>query len=581
MDFRLLIKNGTIVDGTGAPAFKGDVRIAGGRIAEIGKDLRPSGYERVFDADGCYVTPGFIEAHNHWDGAVWWSPNLEPLASYGITTSINGNCGFSMAPARGDDRGREDIIEIFNFFEDIPVPPMRKMIPWDWQKWSEYKASFERNVRTPVNFAAFCGHIPLRLTVMGEDAWSRAATPDEIAQMCALLDDALSAGAMGLSTNQLDYDKHDRPLPSMLAEDDEYAALFTVVARHPGATIEVIVDHFMRMTGPETSERLGYLAHKAGARFQWAGLPTLKFQAEPGKRSDALHERFKAEGVDAWTGYTHIAFTFLLNFYRTLFFAQTGNPVWQGMVDVQDEDEKLRMLADPDWRSRARASWDGQHARDGAADPNAMLLRESEIGSGPVGITLAQFMAEAGIDHASDALAEWLLRNGPGSIVLQDPWETDEAIILKLLTDPRSIGNVSDAGAHGKLFCGAGDNVKLLTDYVRDRPLLTIEQAVHVLTGKLAHFFGLGDRGLIEVGRAADITVFDLAEIERRPEEKIWDVPEGDGSRTYRYTRAPAPMRLTLCNGVPTWDNGAITGRFPGRFIGPEPARAMLAAAAE
>jgi len=103
MDFRLLITNGTIVDGTGAPAFEGDVRIAGGRIVEIGKGLQPSGYERVFDAAGCYVTPGFIEAHNHWDGAVWWSPNLEPLASYGITTSINGNCGFSMAPAPGDD----------------------------------------------------------------------------------------------------------------------------------------------------------------------------------------------------------------------------------------------------------------------------------------------------------------------------------------------------------------------------------------------------------------------------------------------------------------------------------------------
>jgi N-acyl-D-aspartate/D-glutamate deacylase len=570
MDFRLLIRNGIVVDGSGAPAYAADVRIGGGRITEIGLGLAARPDERIVDATGCYVTPGFIEAHNHWDGAVWWSPNMEPMTSYGITTSINGNCGFSMAPAPGDEQGREDIIEIFNFFEDIPVPPMRKMIPWDWRKWSEYKASFERNVKVPLNFAAFCGHIPLRLVVMGPDAWTRAATPDEIAQMCALLDDALRAGAMGLSTNQLDYDSHDRPLPSMLAEDDEYAALFAVVARHPGATVEVIVDHFMRMTGPETSERLGYLAHKAGARLQWAGLPTLKFQAEPGKRSDALHERFKAEGVDCWTGYTHIAFTFLLNFYRTLFFAQTGNPVWQEMVDVQDEDEKLRMLADPDWRARARASWDGQHARDGAADPNAMMLRESEIGSGPVGITLAQFMTEAGIGHPSDALAEWLLRNGPGSIVLQDPWETDEAVILKLLKDPRSIGNVSDSGAHGKLFCGAGDNVLLLTDYVRDRKLLTIEEAIHVLTGKLADFFGFGDRGLIAVGKAADITVFNLAEIERRPEEKIWDVPDGEGGRTYRYSRAPAPMRLTLCNGVPTFDHGVITGRYPGRFIGPE-----------
>jgi hypothetical protein len=175
-EFNTLIKNGVVVDGSGKLAFSADVRVRGGLIAEIAPNLAPNGNERIVDAAACYVTPGFIKAHNHWDAAVWWSPNMEPFPGYGVTTSINGNCGFSLAPLPRTEIGRDDIVEIFNFFEDIPEVPMKTMVPWDWHTWSEYKASHERKVRTPVNFAAFCGHIPLRLVVMGEPAWERMGT---------------------------------------------------------------------------------------------------------------------------------------------------------------------------------------------------------------------------------------------------------------------------------------------------------------------------------------------------------------------------------------------------------------------
>jgi len=570
MKFYLLIKNGTVVDGSGAPAYRADVRVANGRITEIGPQLRAATGERVVDATGCYVTPGFIETHNHWDGGVWWSPNVEPMPAYGVTTSINGNCGFSMAPARPEILA--DVVDIFNFFEDIPEPPMQKLVPWDWQKWSEYKASFLRNVKVPVHFAAFCGHIPLRLYVMGTQAWERAARADEIEQMCALLEDALSAGAMGLSSNQLDYDKHERPLPSQQADDNEYAALLAVVARHAGATFQVIVDHFMRMTGPAQVERLGRIAKEAGVRMQWAGLPTLKFQAKVLGRSAELHSQFKNEGLDFWTGYHHVSPTSVINFGRSLVFAQNGNPVWQEIINAATWEEKVALLSDQAWRDRARESWNNQYAHSYLHDPTALTFRESESGAGPIGVTLADYMAKTGIAHASDAMAEWVLVNGAESVILKRSWERDEELLLELMRDPRSVGNISDAGAHGKMFCGAGDNVWLLTEYVRDRKLLTIEEGIHVITGKLANFFNLHDRGLIEVGKVADITVFNLDEIERRPEEKIWDVWDGEGGRTYRYTRAAAPMRITLVNGVPTFDNGAFTGRFPGQFVGPESA---------
>ena len=578
MEFSTLIKNGTIVDGSGCEAYAGDVRIRAGKIAEIGKDLQPEGNERVFDASGCYVTPGFIECHNHWDAAVWWSPNMEPFPAYGTTTSINGNCGFSLAPMPADGSGREDIIDIFNFFEDIPDWPMRNMMPWDWSSWSEYRASHERHVKTPVHFASFCGHIPIRLCVMGREAWERAATPEEIAAMCELLDDALAAGAMGLSSNQLDYDKHDRPLPSQKAEDDEYLALLNVLARHPGATFQLIIDNWMRMTAPQVVERLGNLCKQAGVAYQWAGLPTLDFQQDNAALQWPLHEQYKAEGLPFWTGFTHERFMLSVDFKRTLIFAQLGLQAWQDIVEIKDEEEKIAALADPAWRAKARDAWDSGFANN-AFSAQSLTLRESENGAGPVGVKLEAFMKAEGIEHPSDALADWVIRNGTDSLALQEGWAKVQDTVIKLLKDPRSLANVSDAGAHGKMFCGAGDNVSLLTEYVRDGKHLTIEEGVHALTGKQAEFFGLHDRGLIRVGKAADIAVFNLDEIERRPEEKIWDVPDGEGGRTYRYIRAAAPMRLTLVNGVPTFDNGTFTGRFPGEFVGPETEMAQAIAA--
>jgi len=580
MEIRLLIKGGMVVDGSGAPAYAADVRVARGKITEIGQGLNAGVGERVFDAAGCYVAPGFIETHNHWDGGVWWTPNLEPLPAYGATTSINGNCGFSLAPAPESEEDRQNVIDIFNYFEDIPEEPMRSIVPWNWKTWSEYKASMLRNVRFPLNFCSFCGHIPMRLAVMGQDAWARTATPQEIARMCELLEDALAAGAMGLSSNFLDYDKYERPLPSQLADDAELEALMNVLARYPRATFQVILDYFMRKTANDTLERMGRLAKKTGVRMQWAGMPTLEYMKPQLPRAEELHEQFKAEGLPFYTGFNVISPTSVINFGRTLVFGQNGNPVWQELVNQPTWEAKAALLADRDWRDRARESWNNQFPHSYLHDPSALLLRESESGYGPIGVTLADYMAETGVNHASDAMAEWVLNNGQESTVLKRSWEKNEEMVVKLLTDSHSLANVSDAGAHGKLFCGAGYNVFLLTEYVRDRKVISIEQGVHMLTGRLAGFFGLHDRGVIAVGKAADITVFDLDEIEMRPEKKIWDVWDGTGGRTYRYSRDPAPMRLTLVNGEPTFDRGEFTGRYPGEFIGPV-APAPLAVAAE
>jgi N-acyl-D-amino-acid deacylase len=569
---RFLIKNGTIVDGTGAPTYKGDIRVRDGLIAEIGPDLVPETRERVVDATGCYVAPGFLEVHNHFDGPMWWMPTMEPMSGYGVTTSINGNCGFAAAPVHDDPVVRKELIDIFSFFEDIPNKPFVDELPWDWRTWSEYKASLQRHVKLPVNFAAFVGHIPIRLAVMGMDAWDRAATPTELKRMCDLLEDALKAGALGMSSNLLDHDSRNRPIPSMLADDAEWSALIDVIARYPGSTLEVIVDHFMRMTGQASVERIARLVQGKAIRVQIAGgIPTLEFQSPFIPAAEASHEERKAAGLDIWMAYHHLSPTIVINFTASLTFAQSNNYVWNEIVAASSEDQKYALLSDSDWLARARASWDKTIPQSPLSKPDEIELLDTETGAGPTGITLAEYMRQEKINHPSDALAEWVLANGVGSALRLKDWPNDEAALLKLFRDPKSVGNIADSGAHGKMFCGIGDNVLLLTKYVRDLKQLSIEEGVHILTGKAADHFGLHDRGVIEAGRRADLVVFNLTEIERRKDEKIWDVPDGEGGRTYRYTRAPAPMRLTLVNGVATFDRGAFTGNFPGQYIGPVP----------
>lgn len=579
MQDKYLIKHGTVVDGTGAPAYRADVRVRGNRIVAIGPDIEPERRERVIDATGCFVTPGFIETHNHYDAPMWWMPTLDPMPGYGVTTSVNGNCGFAAAPVHDDPAVRQEMVEIFSFFEDIPQKPFTELLPWDWKTWSEYKASMSAKVKIPVNYAAYVGHIAIRLAVMGLEAWDRAATPEEIAKMCDHLEDALSAGAVGLSTNLLDHDKNDRPIPTRKADDAEFDALFAVVARHPGTSVQVIVDFFMRLDGLPNSERMSALAKKHGIRMQIAGgVPTLAFQAFAIEGAEALHERNKAEGNDVWPGFHVISPTTIVSFNSSLLFAQSNNYVWGDLIQTKGEPAKFALLEDPEWRARARESWEKTFEISPVKNAKDIHFLESATGVGPVTGTLQDYMNEHGQNHPSDALADWLLENGTDSIIKISDFANNEAALDKLLTDRQAIGNLCDSGAHGQMFCGVGDNVLFLTRYVRDRKQLTIEQGIEYLTGRIARHFNLEDRGTIRVGQKADIVVFDLNEIERRPEEKAWDVPDGEGGRTYRYTRQPAPMRLTMVNGVPTFDRGAYTGAFPGEYIGPgQPALAEAA----
>ncbi len=305
--------------------------------------------------------------------------------------------------------------------------------------------------------------------------------------------------------------------------------------------------------------------------MQWVGVPTLAWQRDMGIQQPltALHERFAAEKRDFWTGFMHVPITTVASIQHSLLFAQSNEYVWHEVVTAETEEAKLALLRDPEWRRRARHSWDHDAIKISFFPaPQGTILDNSANDVGPIGITLGEYAEQLGV-HCSDALAEWFVRNGVTSTVTMPPWPKDEAMVVRLLKDPMSVGNISDAGAHGQMFCGIGYNIMLFSHFVRKTGALSIEEAVHVQTGKLARHFGLGDRGELRVGMKADVTVFDLDEVEIRAQKKIYDVPDGAGGRTWRWTRDPAPVRLTLVEGIPTFEDGAFTPARPGRMLSP------------
>ncbi|MAT95495.1 MAG: amidohydrolase [Halioglobus sp.] len=574
MECEMLIKGGTVVDGSGAPGFVADVRVEDGYITAIAADLAGQEGEELVDAQGCIVSPGFIESHTHFDGAMWWDQSLDPLPGFGATTVVMGNCGFTVAPVPDDEAVRRELVGIFSFFEDIPQAPFLSELPWDWRSWPEYRDSMQRKASLPTNYTAFCGHIALRLAVMGMDAWERAASAGEIAQMAQMLDEALAAGALGLSSNLMDHDGQDRPVPSLHADDAELRALLEVLARHPGASFQLILDLFRNMQAPAQLERLAGLCEGLDVRVQWAGLPTLVFQRDlMGIQAPLveMHERLKAEGRDFWTGYAHVPVTATAGVQSSLLFAQSNDYVWHEVVLAEGDEAKRALLQDADWRERARQSWDNEafefSGLSRTSAPQIMLLN-SQNDVGPIGITLGEYAQQIGAPHVSDAMADWLLANGLESTVTMPPFEMDMDMVIKLIRDDKSVGNISDAGAHGQMLCGGGENIRLFTDLVAAGHI-SLEEAVWVQTGKLAQHFGLQDRGHLQVGKRADIVVFSLDEIAERDMKKVYDVPVGDGNMTWRWTRDPAPMRLTLVNGVATFKDGAATGQRPGEMLTP------------
>ena len=540
----VLVRGGTVVDGSGGVPFVADVRIRGGVIIEVGPGLVPGG-EMVIDAHGALVTPGFVDSHTHYDLEMFWDPTFDPLPTYGVTTTIMGNCGFGIAPTRADTKA--DVADLLCFVEELPIS-LTTSLTWGWAKWSEY---FRAAAQVPVTVTpyAFVAHNALRASVLGRAAWERASTEPELAAITALLDDALRAGALGLSSNWFDTDRNGALVPSRQSDDRELDTLIGVLARYPGAILQTIIRDDAQRT---------HVHRKAAA----AGVPVLSLGDGTGGGRD-----------DGIAGVTHLGgggepSTPRLGFESSI--ATAAIPTWHDMINGP-ADRKLALLADASWRARARHDWDNPLDEQNAFRAEQLheaILSDPDDGPGPKGISLAE-LAAANAQHPSDALADWLLANGIASRYTKlnagrMSREEREAQDRRYFGRADMIFGGTDAGAHLKMFCGAGSNLYLLTHWVRELHELTIEQAVHFLTKRSTDFFSIRDRGLIAVGQRGDVNVFALDEIELHDLERAFDLPEGD----YRFTRPSAGFRATLVGGVATVLDGKPTGARPTAMAG-------------
>jgi N-acyl-D-aspartate/D-glutamate deacylase len=551
----MLIRGGEVIDGTGAPAARADVRVRSGVIVDVAPNLRPDGDEEVIDAGGAFVTPGFIDNHTHFDPSLYWDPFADPMPQHGVTSVLIGNCSLSLAPLRPDHR--QGMSEVFSYIEDIPEPAFRQEIPWGWETYAEYRDILGLG-GLGLNVACLIGHTPLRLYVMGEDAWDRAASPAERAAMAAVLDDSLRAGAFGLSTSFFDEDADNRPVPSRLADDDEFAALFDVLAAH-GGMLEFIPDPF----SPTAKEMINRMAALTGPRGIVSTWNAVSYQEEKPERGLHILDRaaeLQEAGVRMYPQISPRSLDFKINWDSSMAFMQLAGS-WHRFVNARGAD-KLRMLEDPHWRATGRAEWDACRA---GMIPTRHIekIRLISVHSPELhpwlGCSLADLVAERG-GHPSDVLADWMLENDlAAGIVSQGIANGDPAGVGPLFRHRAGIVGASDAGAHLQMMCAAGDSTLLLTTHVRDRGDISLEHAVWQLTGRQAELFGFGGRGVIAAGNTADVTVFALDELHWLPDVFVDDVPTGGG----RLRRPEGGYRYTMAGGVITQEMGKLTGARP------------------
>jgi N-acyl-D-aspartate/D-glutamate deacylase len=547
----VLVRGGTVVDGTGAPPVAADVRVRDGVIVEVGRGLDAAG-ESVIDAADAYVTPGLIESHTHFDAAVWWDADCDPMPAHGCTTMVLANCGLGLAPLRPAES--TDLVDLFAFIEDIPAEAFNLGVPWEWDTWPEYFSAARRHP-TAVNYVGFMPFQMLRTWIMGPAAWERAATAEERDRLCAALDEALAAGALGLSTSEMDTDKGNRPVPSRLADEAELSALIGVLARH-GAILQYVPRFLQPQYFHEDLQRMSRLVAGTGVRMIFAGYALEEMASEGRSKLEDLMSRLRAEGADLWPNFSPRPSHVNMHFERSIMWS--GVASWHSYV-LGSEADKRTLLRDPAWRAAARADWDAcTYTLAPIKIPDRMLL----MGGEHSGESMADAMARTG-QHPSDAMADWLLATDVQGNIRTRERPIDLAAAAEMARSPQALPGASDAGAHVQMFSGAGDGTFFLANLVRDNGLLRIEEAVQAVTSRLAGFFGIPHRGIIRPGAEADLAVFALDDLTNGTEVQRRDLPGG----AWRYSRTPGGYQATIVGGVPTWLDGAATGRRPGSML--------------
>ncbi|NBU54698.1 MAG: amidohydrolase [Acidimicrobiia bacterium] len=551
----IVLTGGTIVDGTGRPGFRADLAIRGERIVAIGENLTG---DTMIDVSGLVVAPGFIDIHTHYDAQVFWDPAMTPSCFHGVTTVVAGNCGFSIAPTRASDR--DLIAHTMEKVEDMDPDTLKTGIPWDFESFPEYLDSIRKR-GTVLNYAAYIGHTPLRLFVMGAEAVGREATDEEIDEMAGLVGQAMEAGAAGFASSfAVTHRGADgQPIPSRWAGRREIEALCKAVGDSGRGVIGV-------NGGDNLSLADCYeLQPRVGAPITFTALLT----TAQGFHLKAVetHRAGIETGADVWPQVSCRPLAFSQTMVEP--FTLNTNPVFAELMP-RSLDERRAAYSDPEWRQRVRTAWDNKQGLIPRWDSYEVM--ESTASPELIGQRISVIAERLGTDPFDTlldlALLEHDLQLRFKAMVAND----DEAGVEKLLQVDRTTLGLSDAGAHVGQLCDAVAATDLLGKWVRDKKVLTLETAIHKLTKVQADLFSFTDRGELREGAFADVVVFDPTTVGPGPVRRVRDFP-ANGERL--TADQPTGMVHTFVNGQAIVRDGnlvesALTDR-PGHLVSPAP----------
>jgi N-acyl-D-aspartate/D-glutamate deacylase len=550
MAWDLVVTNARIVDGTGGAPFVGDVAVKDGKIAEIGTVTGDA--DRSIDAEGRVLAPGFIDAHTHYDGQLLWDPWANPAAVHGVTTVLMGNCGYTLAPVRPEDQ--EYLIGLFAATEEIPKGALEAFAPLPWESFPEYLDKIEGTLG--INAIVQVGHSAVRRFVMGEDALDRAATPEEIAEMVRVVEEAMDAGAAGVSSSHAPHQRGEQGehIPTYYSTHAEILALADAVKRKGRQLVSI--NPATKRDGLSDEDRafLVEIAETSETVVSWndfgLGTPNgdsaLAFMEEELANGHRIYAVARCQRAES-------RFTL-----KKLSAAFAGSDDWVDLSRL-DPDEKLKALADPEWRARLAEFWKSAKFLD-----NATVEKTTNPENKPLeGRLLNDIAAERGC-HPSDVMFDTAISDELGTyFLLSGPVNVDESRLERILKSPATLVGISDGGAHLQTFAGGDYPSYFLQHWVREKGSFTLEEAVAALSREVAEFCGLTDRGTIEVGKAADLVIFDPDSVGPLALETLDDIPGGG----QRMTKQAQGIPFVIVNGVPIIDDGKLVDALPGQVV--------------
>jgi N-acyl-D-aspartate/D-glutamate deacylase len=556
----VVITGGTLVDGTGGPARRGDVGIRDGRIAAIGAVTEAA--RETIDARGKVVAPGFVDVHTHYDAQVFWDATLSPSPFHGVTSIVGGNCGFSIAPL--SESAGDYLMRMLARVEGMPLESLQAGVPWDWRSFGEYLDKLER--RIAVNAGFMVGHSALRRVVMGERAVGHEATPAELDAMRALLAASLREGGLGFSStiSPTHNDAAGQPVPSRHASREELIALARVVRDFPGTTIEFLPG--VGVFGEKEKSLMADLSLAANRPLNWNVLAPTAGNRDYVEAQLSATDYARARGAEVLALTVPQAMTVRLNLFSGFVF--DALPRWDELFRMPVA-ERIAKLRDPSYRKyldegahsegagmlKFLANWQNMRVVEAFAERNQDLA----------GKTIGE-IAEAEGKAPFDAFLDLAISDGlKTSFAPQSAGDTqaDWQARARVWQDDRAVIGASDAGAHLDMIDTFAISTNVLGNGVRRHGVLTLEQAVHQLSDVPARLYGLRERGRLQEGWWADVTVFDADAVESGPTYTRYDLPAGAG-RLYADARG---IEHVLVNGVEIVRGSEHTGALPGTVL--------------